>query len=236
MDDITRKLYQKFKKAYHQDDVENLKTLAQEIAVRIEHAGRVGEYNELLFKILDDLLDAGEFETALKIGRRFLNPEVYEDAKMLTEINILAGDLINGIEIIYPHLDIVREDPDFKGIIDILDKIESGEDNLNGDELENFEDDPLAAHILLIFQQLGFDLGRLLKSFPYVFETLSRATNGFRGNKDSWAAAFVYFFSGIAGDEHIPASRISEITGIPPSEIYRKSRILYNRYMEEDLL
>ncbi|GEM_PF-4086910 len=235
MDDITRKLYQKFIKAYNHEDVENLGKFAKEIAVRIEHAGRVGEYNELLFDILDDLLDMGDFDTAREIGEKFLNPEIYEDAKMLTEIYILSGDFISGIETIYPHLDIVREDPDFKGIIDILDKIEAADDEFDGDELDSFENDPLAAQILLIFQQLGFDPGELIRSFPYVFETLNRATNGFRGNKDSWAAAFVYFFAGIAGDRHIPASRISEITGISQSEIYRKSRILYNRFMEEDL-
>ncbi len=244
MDDITKKLFEKFKKAYRSGDVENLRKYAEKISVRFEYVGRVGEYNELFFELLDDLVDAEEIDLALRIGKRFLNPDVYEDAKRLTEIYLLSGDLMSGIEIIYPHLDIVKEDPEFKEILSIFDVIreEGGLDEFSAHgfsdrvDLNEIESDPLIAHIVLIFEKLGVKIDVMDRSLPYVYKLLRKATNDFRGNKDSWAAAFVYFYNDIMGDNHISARRISSVTGVSPGEIYRKSRILYQRFLEEELI
>ncbi len=244
MDDITKKLFEKFKKAYNSGDVDSLRRYAEKIAVRFEYVGRVGEYNEMFFELLDNLVDAEEFDLALSIGKRFLNPDLYEDAKRLTEIYLLTGDLMSGIEIIYPHLDIVKEDPEFKEILGLFEVIQegSGVDELSfqnftdNAELNEIESDPLIAHIVLIFEKLGVKIDVADKSLPYVYRLLRRATNDFRGNKDSWAAAFVYFYNDIMGDNHISARKISSVTGVSPGEIYRKSRILYERFVEEELI
>lgn len=244
MDDITKKLFEKFKKAYNSGDVEGLRKYAEKISIRFEYVGRVGEYNEMLFELLDDLVDAEEYDLALNIGKRFLNPDLYEDAKRLTEIYLLNGDLMAGVEVIYPHLDIVKEDPEFKEILSIFDVIreEGGMDefpskiSIESGELQEIEKDPLIAHIILIFEKLGVKIDVTDKSLPYVYKLLRKATNDFRGNKDSWAAAFVYFYNDIMGDSHISAKRISSVTGVSTGEIYRKSKILYQRFLEEELI
>ncbi len=237
MDDITNKLYEKFIKAYKDDNLETLTRYAKELSVRIENVGRTGEYNLLLFEIIDILLDAGDYATALEIGKKFLNPEVYRDARQLVEIYILSGDVPRAMEIMYPHAERFRRDPDFEPLFRFIEQIEE----FSEEKIEEFvqldiERDPVIAQIVLIFDQLGMGKSVNDQALPYIYKILKRATHGFKGNKDSWAAAFVYFYNDIMGDRHVSASVISRITGVPKREIYRKSKILYQRFAEEELI
>jgi len=237
MDDITRKLFEKFINAYKENDTESISRLAKEISVRVEHVGRSGEYDKLLIDVINILLDAGEHATALEIGKRFLNPNVYTDAKLLAEIYILSGDIPRAMEIIYPHLDVVQIDPDFEPLMRFIEEIEKITDVPDEDFRQlDIERDPVIAQIVLILDQLGLGNSVNDQSLPYIYSILKRATRGFKGNKDSWAAAFVYFYNDIMGDTHVTATSIARITGVPPREIYRKSKILYRRFTEEELI